>query len=148
MKKFVFKLASVRHHREMVRDREQQHLQALDVTLETARQRLAELERERAQAQQQTAEVGVPSSADEVLLRAQYLERLRLRIAAAKQEVARLERDLATQRQRTLEAEQRLEVINQLGERQRDAHHRAEERETQTIADEMSALRSARSRRP
>src|SRR5438046_1177601 len=114
MKKFVFKLAPVHNQREAVRDREQQQLSALTAALEVVRQRLIELEEERDQAQQPTVEVGVPTAADEIRMRAQYLERLRWRIQAAREEMARLERDLAGQRQRTLKAEQHLEVINKL----------------------------------
>ncbi len=147
MKKFVFKLASVRHQREVVRDREQQRLAELLDALDRARQQLDALERELVETQQRTMGTGAPIEAKELRLRAQYLERLRGRIQTAQNSIASLERELAQQRQRAIEAEQNLKMLDKLGERQRAAHQQAACHEAQIEADEMSLLRLARSRR-
>ncbi len=140
MKKFVFKLASVRHQREAVRDREQQRLAELLASLDCARRQLGALEREFIETQQRAMETGALIEAKELRLRTQYLERLRARIQAARSGIANLERELAQQRQRAIEAEQNLKALDKLGERQRAVHQQAARREAQIEADEISLL--------
>ncbi len=139
MKRFKFRLQTVHNLRTQRRDEAERALLKAAAEVSAGEAALAELQQQRAAAENKMARATGQVYADELALQLGYLEFLAQRERVLRQRLAELEQTRETLRTRALAAARDAEVTNQLEQRQKARHAAAVALAEQNFLDEMAA---------
>ena len=145
MKKFVFNLETLLHHRTNLEEKERNELSRIRFLLqsetkhrEDLRRRLKETALELSRLQTENAD------SREAAWFCLYLDRIRYEIELSDRQIIQLEQRLQAQKLAVIEATKKTKVLNSLKARKEKEHDLAAERETQKTIDEVIVTRFVR----